>query len=174
MRKTTKTLMAGLIYAGLQVGFHPAAVQAQNASVAFGGLKHDASLPVEITADALKVDQASNSAVFDGNVVAGQGGMRLSAGRVQVEYAAQNGSATGKVSRLVATGGVTLVNGAEAAEAQKAIYAVNEAKIVMSGDVILTQGENALSGETLVIDLKTGRGQMEGRVRTIFQTGGNK
>lgn len=147
---------------------------AQGASVAFGGLKHDASLPVEITADELTVDQNTGSAVFIGNVVAGQGEMRLSAGRVQVQYATENGQATGRIDQLIATGGVTLVNGAEAAEADKAVYAVNGAEIVMTGNVILTQGLNALSGEKLIVDLASGTGRMEGRVRTIFQTGGSQ
>ena len=146
---------------------------AQGASVAFGGLKHDASQPVEITADELTVDQATGSAVFTGNVVAGQGEMRLSAGRVQVQYATENGQATGRIDQLVATGNVTLVNGAEAAEAEKAIYSVGGSQIVMTGNVILTQGINALSGEKLTVDLTSGSGRMEGRVRTIFQTGGN-
>ena len=149
------------------------AVQAQGANVAFGGLKHDASLPVEITADELTVDQATGSAVFVGNVVAGQGEMRLSAGRVQVQYAVVGGQPTGDIDKLLASGGVTLVNGGEAAEAQSAVYSVSSAEIVMTGDVILTQGPNALSGEKLTVDLNTGKGRMTGRVKTIFQTGGN-
>ncbi len=157
----------------LSLGFCSIA-SAQNATVAFGGLKHDASLPVEITADNLTVDQASGSAVFSGNVVAGQGEMRLSAGQVRVEYATQNGEATGRIDKLLATGGVTLVNGAEAAESQEAVYAIGTAEIVMTGDVILTQGSNALSGEKLVVDLTAGSGRMEGRVKTIFQTGANE
>ncbi len=146
---------------------------AQGATVAFGGLKHDAGLPVEITADELTVDQATGQAVFTGNVVAGQGEMRLSAARVQVKYAVVNGEPTGDIDQLVATGGVTLVNGAEAAEAQQAVYAVNAAEIVMTGEVLLTQGPNALSGEKLTVDLNTGQGRMTGRVKTIFQTGGS-
>lgn len=157
----------------LVAAFSIGAAFAQGASVAFGGLKHDASQPVEITADELTVDQATGSAVFVGNVVAGQGEMRLSAARVQVHYATENGQATGRIDRLVATGSVTLVNGAEAAEAAQAVYTVSAGEIVMTGDVILTQGINALSGEKLTVDLNTGSGRMEGRVKTIFQTGGN-
>lgn len=149
------------------------ALHAQGANVAFGGLKHDASLPVEITADELTVDQSTGSAVFVGNVVAGQGEMRLSASRVEVQYGTVNGQTTGDIDKLIASGGVTLVNGGEAAEAKEAIYSVSSAEIVMSGDVILTQGPNALSGEKLTVDLNTGKGQMSGRVKTIFQTGGN-
>lgn len=164
-----KALTTFTLIAALSIG----AAYAQGASVAFGGLKHDASQPVEITADELTVDQATGSAVFSGSVVAGQGEMRLSANRVQVEYAAENGQATGRINQLVATGGVTLVNGAEAAEAARAVYSVSAGEIVMTGDVILTQGVNALSGEKLTVDLNTGSGRMEGRVKTIFQTGGD-
>lgn len=149
------------------------ALYAQGASVAFGGLQQDTSLPVEITADELTVDQNTGSAVFIGNVVAGQGEMRLSAARVQVQYAVVNGQQTGTIDTLTATGGVTLVNGGEAAEANSAVYSVAGAEIVMTGDVILTQGVNALSGEKLTVDLTTGKGRMSGRVKTIFQTGGN-
>ena len=38
----------------------------------------------------------------------------------------------------------------------------------MTGDVLLTQGANALSSERLRIDLNAGTGALEGRVRTIF------
>lgn len=146
-------------------------VLAQGAQIAFGGLKHDSSLPIEITADQLAVDQADGSATFNGNVLIGQGEMRLSASHVQVEYVTGEGS-TGQISKLHATGGVTLVNGAEAAEAREAIYTVTAGQIVMTGDVILTQGQNALSGDRLTVDLASGTGQMDGRVKTILQPGG--
>lgn len=166
-------LRAGLVAvcAALCVSGPVQPASAQGADVAFGGLRHDASLPVEITADELTVDQASGSAVFAGNVVAGQGSLRLSAGNVRVEYAGGQGDGTGRVDTLRATGGVTLVNGGEAAEASEAVYSVSAGEIVLSGDVLLTQGGNALSGEKLTIDLGTGSGRMEGRVKTIFQTG---
>jgi len=148
-------------------------IWAQGADVAFGGLQHDASQPVEITADELTVDQQTGQAVFVGNVVAGQGELRLSAGRIQVKYAQENGQQTGEIDEIFASGGVTFVNGAEAAEARQAVYSVGAAEIVMTGDVVLTQGANALAGEELTVDLDTGKGRMTGRVKTIFQTGGN-
>ena len=141
---------------------------AQGAQVAFGGLRHDSSLPVEITADQLRIDQQDGTAVFAGNVLVGQGEMRLSAGQVRVEYVAPDGQATGRIARLLASGGVTLVNGAEAAEAQQAEYRVEEGIIIMTGNVILTQGANALSAERMVVDLNSGQATMEGRVRTIL------
>ncbi|MGL5010250.1 MAG: LptA/OstA family protein, partial [Paracoccaceae bacterium] len=137
---------------------------AQEASVAFGGLRQDTSLPVEIEADNLTVNNADGSAEFSGNVLVGQGEMRLTAGAIRVEYGADGKS----INRLIASGGVTLANGAEAAEAQEAIYTIGTGEVVMTGDVLLTQGQTALSGQKLVIDLKAGTGRMEGRVQTTF------
>jgi lipopolysaccharide export system protein LptA len=124
---------------------------------------------VEVTADALDVDQDGGSAVFTGNVVIGQGEMRLSAARVVVTYS-QNQQG---IERMEATGNVTLVSGPDAAEAQRADYNIDDGVIVMTGDVLLTRGQSALTSERMVVDLDTGEARMTGRVRTILQTGGN-
>ncbi|MFM2390241.1 MAG: hypothetical protein RLZZ437_1796 [Pseudomonadota bacterium] len=140
---------------------------AQQAQVAFGGLKQDTSLPVEIEADNLVVNNADGSAEFTGNVLVGQGDMRLTAGAIRVEYGTDGKS----INRLIASGGVTLANASEAAEAREAIYTIATGEVIMSGDVLLTQGQTALSGQKLIIDLKAGTGRMEGRVQTTFIPG---
>lgn len=141
---------------------HPAF--AQQAQIAFGGLAQDTSLPVEMQADTLSVNNADGTAVFSGNVLVGQGQMRLGASEVRVEYGV-DGKA---ISRLFATGGVTIANQADAAEAREAVYSIEAGTIVMTGDVLLTQGQTALSGQKLTIHLKDGTGVMEGRVSTTF------
>lgn len=152
----------------------PISAAAQGMQVAFGGLKQDPSLPVEMTADQLTIDQNDGSALFTGNVLIGQGTMRLTAPWVRVEYAAGKTTSTGQISRLHATGGVTLVNGSEAAEAKEAVYTIDTGSIVMTGNVLLTQGQNALSSQRMTVDLKNGTAVMDGRVKTILQTGGGK
>jgi lipopolysaccharide export system protein LptA len=152
------------------VALAAAGAAAQSTDVAFGGLRHDSTLPVEVTAERLTIDQTDGTAVFSGNVVVGQGEMRLAAAEVRVRYAtAGGGDATGRIQELIATGGVTLVSGAEAAEAREAVYTVATGVIVLTGEVVLTQGRNALSGDRLTVDLNAGTGVMEGRVRTVFQ-----
>lgn len=141
----------------------PAAAQ----QIAFAGLKGDTKAPVEVTADSLAVNQTDGTAVFTGNVLIVQGQMRLSAAEVTVEY----GEDRSKIAKLHATGGVTMVSASEAAEAKEALYSVEAGTVVLSGDVLLTQGQNVLSGQKLSVDLATGTGQMEGRVRTVLQPG---
>lgn len=155
----------------LSVLLAPTPGLSQGAPVAFGGLQHDKTLPVEVTSDQLNVDQSDGTAIFTGNVIIGQGEMRISARRVDVFYETVNGETTGRIQRMLATGDVVMVNGAEAAEGDRAEYTIDTGNVVMTGDVFLTQGQNALSGDKLVIDLDTGTGVMEGRVKTIFQPG---
>lgn len=143
---------------------------AQDTQIPFGGFEHDASLPVEVIADALEVDQKTGNATFVGNVVIGQGDMRLTAGKVVIVYKTGTESTGGKISQMVASQGVVLVNGPEAAEANEAIYTIDDAQIVMTGDVVLTQGNNALAAGKMVVDLNTGKAQMTGRVKTILQS----
>lgn len=144
-------------------------VAAQGTSVSFGGLKADTSLPVEVTAENLTVNQADGTATFAGDVLVKQGEMRMQAGEVRVEY-----DATGKaIARLHAKGGVLLVNAADAAQAETALYTIGTGEVVMSGGVLMTQGATAIKGDQLHINLKSGTGRMEGGVTTTFTPGGN-
>lgn len=141
---------------------------AQN--VAFGGIRADVDAPVEVAADNLSVNQADGSAVFTGNVVIGQGEMRLSADRVTVVYA---GGGQSRIRSLDAEGNVTLVSGPDAAEARAATYDVETGNVTLTGDVVLTQGQNVLTGDRMLVNLESGTAQVEGRVRSVLQPGSN-
>jgi len=142
---------------------------AQSPSGPFGGFKHDRSAPIEITSDALEVRQAEQLAIFSGDVVAGQGTLRLTADHVEVTYGEEaEGSDTGAIRDLQAAGNVFISNGAETAQGRQARYDVDSGMITMTGDVVLTQGENVISGERLTINLNEGQGRVEGRVKSIF------
>lgn len=145
------------------LGLTPPAL-AQQADIAFGATSQDTDQPVEVTADTLSVDQQSGRAVFSGSVMAAQGRMKLSADRVLVVYAADQQ----RIARLEASGGVTLVSGPDAAEAQSADYDIDAGEIVMRGDVVLLQSDNVLNAQRMTVDLTTGTARMDGRVRTIM------
>nr|WP_268821684.1 LptA/OstA family protein [Octadecabacter dasysiphoniae] len=138
-------------------------------NINLGVINADPTAAVEITADNLSVDQTTGTAVFQGNVVVGQGDLRVSAGRIEVVYSGTSGA----ISRLAASNGVTFVTATEAAEAATADYDLDAGTLTMRGDVLLTQGTSAISADTMRVNLSTGAAQMEGRVRTIFNQGGN-
>ncbi|MGR3373949.1 MAG: lipopolysaccharide transport periplasmic protein LptA [Pseudooceanicola nanhaiensis] len=145
----------------------PGHALAQGPSLAFGSAGNS-DKPVEVEAENLSVSQTDGTAEFLGDVIIRQGDMRLNAPRVLVEYSEDQS----KVKRLEATGGVTIVSGEDAAEAEQAEYDLDARTIVMTGDVTIVQGPNTLSSSKMTIDLDAGTAQMDGRVRTILQTGG--
>ncbi len=148
----------------LAFSFVSVGVSAQGTNVAFGTFKADPTLPVEVTADSLEANQADGAAQFIGNVLVGQGAMRLSANKVLVIYNQE----VGGIARLEATGDVVLVNGPDAAEADRAEYTIDSGVIVMTGNVLLTQGNNALTSDSMTVNLTDGTANMAGRVKTIL------
>lgn len=147
----------------------PAALSAQGTNITLGAINADPKAPVEMTADSLSVDQSTGKAVFSGNVKIGQGDLRMSAGEVKVVYS----ESSGQITNLDATGGVTFVTPTEAAEAQSAVYDLTSGMLVMTGNVLLTQGQSTIASDKMTVNLKDGTARMEGGVRTIFNQGKN-
>lgn len=141
----------------------PAAAQV---NIGFGGVTHDGSQQVEVTSDTLSVDQGNGQATFSGNVIIVQGDLRMAAGEVRVTYGETDGRQT--VEQVLATGGVLVTRGSDAAEGREARYAVDRGILTMSGEILVTQGQTAIAGDSLTVDLATGNGTVEGRVRTTL------
>lgn len=133
--------------------------------VALGGsFATDPAAPVEVTSETLAVDRATGAANFTGNVVVTQGDMKVAAGAVEVRY----DEASGQITRLLASGGVTMATPTEAAEAQSADYDLSARTLTLTGNVLLTQGQSAISADRMVVDLTAGTARMEGNVRTLL------
>ena len=162
-----QTLTATLFVLGLAI--LPQTAVAADTNVAFGGLRTDISLPVQVNADQLSVNQKDGTANFTGDVVITQGAMRLTAATVLVEYSTDKKA----IKSLHAAGGVTVTTGTDAATSDSADYAPDSGDLILIGHVVLTQGLAALSGEKLTLSLKSGTGTMSGRVTTVFTPGKN-
>jgi len=134
-------------------------------SLSVGGFSSNPDEPIEMTADKLTISQTDGSARFDGNVVIAQGNIKIIASLVVVTYLESGG-----IARLSASGGVTLVTQTESAEAKSADYDLSSHSLVLSGDVLLTQGQSAISADTMNINLTTGAAIIEGRVRTVLSS----
>ena len=137
-------------------------------NIGFGGEAHDANQPVEISADSLELDRASGRATFSSNVLIVQGNLRMTAGAVEVIYSAQEDSQS--VSTVIATGGVLVTRGEDAAEGERAEYTVASAELLIQVNVMITQGPTSIAGDGLTVDLETGSGTITGRVRTVLES----
>lgn len=160
-RLTLAIALAALVLA-------PMSAVAQDRAIRLGTALRPTTEPLEVTADRLDVDQQANASVFEGEVLVVQGEMRLTAQRLRIEF--QDLPEGGRrVERLLASGGVTVVTPEEAIEAREAVYHLPSGGLEMTGDVMLVQGENILTGQRFVADMVAGTGTMSGRVRTIIR-----
>ncbi|MGI9493916.1 MAG: lipopolysaccharide transport periplasmic protein LptA [Geminicoccaceae bacterium] len=136
--------------------------------VAGQSLDHDQTLPIEISADTLEVAQEDRVATFAGNVDAVQGDLVLSADKLKVHYEGKGQSAGlaagtgGTINQIEASGDVILSSPEETAEGDLGVYDVPARLITLSGNVVLTRGENIIRGTQLKLDLATGKSRMIG------------
>lgn len=136
---------------------------AQNFSGAFDGMK-DNKEPVQIESDSLEVQDEKGVAYFTGNVSVVQGSTILKTSKLTVYYArGGNGAgAAGNVKRIIATGKVAVRSEDQHATANKADVDMVKQMAVLSGSVTVSQGLNVVSGEKLVINMRTNAAKLTG------------
>ncbi|MEM8580871.1 MAG: LptA/OstA family protein [Pseudomonadota bacterium] len=122
-----------------------------------------------MTSETLNVNRETGVAIFTGSVVVTQGELKLLADEVIVQYSESTATRPGGVEQVDAEGNVFVTNGPDTAESQSATYWPTSRDLRMSGDVLLKQGQFVVSGDALAMNVGTGKGQMEGRVRTVLQ-----
>ena len=80
------------------------------------------------------------------------------------------------IRRIEARGGVTVVTKDQNASGDIGVYDLKTKTITLSGNVTVTQGQNVMHGERVVVDMVTGNARVEsgsgpntGRVRALIQ-----
>ena len=124
--------------------------------------RHNTDAPIDFGADHIELQDRANRAVLSGSVSVKQAEMTLNAARMTVAYTGQVVGGSPQVSRLDASGGVTVRRPDQTARSQYAIYDLNRRVITMLGAVTLTQGANTVNGGRLTINLDTGRAVIDG------------
>ena len=143
-------------------------------------LDHDETQPIEISADSLEVAQEERVATFVGNVDAVQGDLVLSAQTLKVHYEGKDravglaAGTGGTINQIEASGAVILSSPEETAEGDLGVYDVPARLITLTGDVVLTRGDNVLQGEHLELDLATGKSRMIGTTAAVETAEGDQ
>jgi len=180
--------LAGLVALSLATGAWSVPGSAQGIGSSFETYQANTDAPIDIEADVLEVDDKQKQAVFKGNVVARQAGFSLKAKELAVYYAGQPsgditsanadaGGANGRIRRIEAKGKVLVTtNDDQSATSEWANFDVEQQVVTIGGNVVLSQGENVLRGDRLVIDLQSGKSRFEvagesgkQRIRGLFQ-----
>lgn len=123
---------------------------------------HNSDAPINFSAEHIELQDKAHRAALTGNVVVKQAEMTLSAARMTVAYTGQIVDGSPQVSRLDASGEVTVIRPDQTARSNFAVYDLNKRVVTMLGAVTLIQGGNTVSGGRLTINLDTGRAVIDG------------
>ncbi len=143
----------------------------QEAPGAFQGLSQSRDQPVKIESTTLEVRDKDNKATFSGNVQVTQGDTIMRCKTLVVFYdqaapsapvpAGQKKSGGQQIKKAEATGGVVVIQKDQTATGEKGLFDMKSNTVTLSGNVVVTQGQNVVRGETLFIDLTTGLSRVE-------------
>ena len=138
-------------------------------------LQSDYSKPIDVVSEQQMADLKANRIVFEGNVEATQGTMKIKADKVEVERAAD-----GKLKSIVAYGNPvtfeqTLDNGKPIHTNSRTLsYLPQQNLVVLSGRATIWQGESRMTGERIEYNIPPQRMRAEnqrsqgGRVSSTF------
>lgn len=191
MGKMDKAIMAGTMARAMRMGFAVlalgivavpmTAVAQQNGGETANGLKlSNSKAPVKIEADKFEMRDKEGIALFTGNVAVAQGDALLKAGKMTVYLdkskdaankaddqkepanAGIGGFDSSSIDHIDIAGKVYLKSGTQVATGDTGKYdAKNQIMILEGQKVVLTDGDNVLTGCKLTAHLDTGRANVE-------------
>ena len=136
--------------------------------------------PIHIEADKMVSRQQENAVVFSGNVRATQGSLVLNADKMTVyhnkekQQQAATGGGQAKIKKMIAVGNVKLTNNGWIATGDQVEFFSQTRKVLLKGNTKVWQGNNIITGETIMLDLDADTTIIEpdtekgGRVKAFF------
>jgi lipopolysaccharide export system protein LptA len=161
----------------------------QGPANALQGFSQNRDQPVHIEAATLEVRDRQKEATFSGDVRVKQGdtGLRCKSLVVFYEQDAQTGDGktlqaaspgpggSQRIKRLEARGGVIVTQKDQTATGELGVFDMRSNTVTLTGNpVVMTQGQNILRGDRLVVDLTSGVSRVEagkngqGRVQMLL------
>ena len=205
--KLCAALLALTIAAPATAQGPPATAQGPPAAP-FPGIAQDQNRdqPVQIEAATLEVRDKAKTATFSGDVKVVQGDTTMKCQSLVVFYGQEVGIGADRaavtttkstpgmpqgaqnIRRIEARGGVTVITKDQNASGDLGVYDLQTKTITLSGNVVVSQGQNVIHGEKVVVDMITGNARVEsgasnggagagpgvagpGRVRALIQPG---
>jgi len=127
------------------------------------------TVPIDIQAERMELDQRKGSVLFEGNVQVQRGELKLSCARLTAQYADD-----GTVTDLLATGRVEVTSRRFTARSQNARYTRATGQLELSGEPSVSRGKDTMSGQRVLIWIDEERVVIEkarGTIRSSTLTG---
>jgi lipopolysaccharide export system protein LptA len=195
-RRSIGLLIAAIVAAtvlGGELRAQPQQPASKGPPNALQGFSQNRDQPVHIDAATLVVRDKDKIATFSGDVKVVQGDTTMKCKSLMVFYeqdgddaktkqqsmkAAQPGpGGQQKIKRLEAHGDVLVLQKDQTATGELGVFDMKTNTVTLSGGVMMTQGQNVLRGDRLMVDLTTGVSRVEsgkngqGRVQGLFLPG---
>ena len=125
--------------------------------------------PIYITADWMEADQTKNSITYKGRVVTVQNNITMRSETLTAYYDPQ----TKQMKQIVAEGKVNATQGDRVATGEKAVFDDQAKTVTLTGNPVMRQGNNQVSGVKVIYFTEQDRSVVEGDgntrvVATIF------
>lgn len=123
--------------------------------------------PLDVQAQNMDVFDAEGRILLRGEVDVIQGDTRLAADQIEIFYTPGGNASTsggfGDINRIVATGDVFYVTPLERARGNRGVYEAQSDTVTLTGDVVLTRGENVITTSRFVTNLTSGNSSFDGQ-----------
>jgi lipopolysaccharide export system protein LptA len=145
-----------------------AGVQAQTAAPAKAA--NGAPKETVVDSDTFKLDLSQHSGVFIGNVHVVDPSFEMTSDEMTLYFDKDN-----KIERMVASGNINLKQGdKQSATSREAEYTVADKKLKLTGNPIVQQGDNKVTGAVIYLYPGSDRMDVEGRSKVRFYSTDNK
>lgn len=156
---------------------------------ALQGFSRNRDQPIRIDAAALEVRDKEKVATFSGKVELVQGDTVLNCQKLVVFYDAEGKTAMAakdntagqqNIRRIEVLGDVVVTQKDQKASAEKGVFDMKTNTITLVGNVVISQGQNIIRGDRLIVDMTTSVSRVECdkssscRVQALLMPGGGK
>jgi lipopolysaccharide export system protein LptA len=118
----------------------------------------------EVTSNSFRLDLSKKLGTFSGSVTVKDANYELTSDELTIYFTEDN-----KMERLVARGNVKIKQGSgRSAESREAEYVVADKKIKLTGDPVVSQGANRITGTVITIYPDSDKMEVDGRSKVQF------
>jgi outer membrane protein assembly factor BamD len=114
--------------------------------------------PIDITSDKVEAYWKENLIIFKGNAIARQKDIVIYADSLEAVII-EDGKG---IDRVIAGGNVKIQQGLRVAHCQKAVFYNLDRKVVLTGDPKVSEGDNIVSGDEIILDIEKNRVEVKG------------
>jgi lipopolysaccharide export system protein LptA len=123
-----------------------------------GGFEFNKKDPIYISADWMEVDQKQSTITYKGRVVAVQADMTMRSETLKAYYDVE----LKQMTQIVADGKVNVTQGTRVATGEKAVFDDKAKTVTLTGNPVMRQGNNQVSGSRVVYYIEQDKAVAEG------------